>query len=265
MLVNGFPATIPIRLSIAIKRFCLCSNKPSLEKRELKLREAATATQQYQDEMQPTMVTASSGNGEENLDGWPYCRLLGLAINAASPQEYSFEDGNDDLQLAKNDKARIIRSKKHKDLVRFPLRDEADVLTFLDARVEPLTGRTTLIVCPVVDVINEYLNSVELATCKHDPFKAIRTLGSDLFVTDKAYFPKLTKYETMMNAWRGENVEISFGVYQCDGTMEIISCGFVGHVFRKRLSYTFSGISSNTFARNTCPTANISTIIQQNC
>ncbi|KAL1497219.1 hypothetical protein ABEB36_008215 [Hypothenemus hampei] len=163
-----------------------------------------------------------------------------------------------------------------------------EVLTFLDAHCECTKGwlvallsvikkdRKT-VVCPVIDNIHDntfaYIKSFELhwgafnwnlqfrwytiggrqlAVRKLDPTKpfATPTMAGGLFAIDKNYFFEIGSYDENMSIWGGENLELSFRIWQCGGQIEIAPCSHVGHVFRKSSPYSFPGGLDKTLYAN---------------
>ncbi|EDO37266.1 predicted protein, partial [Nematostella vectensis] len=164
-----------------------------------------------------------------------------------------------------------------------------EVLTFLDSHceatpgwLEPLLVRIAEdrrnVVCPVIEVINADDFRYQASDVIHErggftwdlffTWKAIPeaekkrrkdetdyirspTMAGGLFAIHKKYFYDLGSYDSKMEIWGGENLEMSFRIWMCGGQLEIVPCSRVGHVFRKYTSpYKFPKGTTTTLARN---------------
>jgi len=172
---------------------------------------------------------------------------------------------------------------------------KAPVVTFLDSHcectdgwLEPLLDRIarnrTNVVCPVIDVISDdtleyhYRDSGGVnvggfdwnlqfnwhAVPDHEKKRhshtaeAVRspTMAGGLFSIDMKFFETLGTYDSGFDIWGGENLELSFKTWMCGGTLEIVPCSHVGHIFRKRSPYKWrSGV--NVLRRNSIRLAEV--------
>ncbi|XP_022917093.1 putative polypeptide N-acetylgalactosaminyltransferase 9 isoform X2 [Onthophagus taurus] len=170
----------------------------------------------------------------------------------------------------------------------------APVLTYLDSHCECTTGwleplldriarNSTTVVCPVIDVIDDttleykfkegYVNvggfdwnlqfnwhavpqkekarRVHASEPVHSP-----TMAGGLFSIDKEFFERLGTYDSGFDIWGAENLELSFKSWMCGGTLEVVPCSHVGHIFRTRSPYKWrSGV--NVLRRNSVRLAEV--------
>lgn len=159
---------------------------------------------------------------------------------------------------------------------------KGDVLLFLDSHceatdlwLEPLVQRikenNKVFICPVIDIINDktleynavdpyyfqlggfdwtghftWINRKE-SDAQREPTRVAKspTMAGGLFAVDRKYFFEVGAYDEDMQIWGGENLELSFRVWQCGGRVEIHPCSHVGHIFRDFHPYSFNGVDSH--------------------
>ena len=83
------------------------------------------------------------------------------------------------------------------------------------------------------------------------------TMAGGLFSIDREYFYHIGAYDEGMRIWGGENLEMSFRIWMCGGTLLISTCSRVGHVFRKTTPYTFPGGTSQIVNHNNARLAEV--------
>ncbi|XP_038596842.1 polypeptide N-acetylgalactosaminyltransferase 15 isoform X1 [Tachyglossus aculeatus] len=154
-------------------------------------------------------------------------------------------------------------------------RAAGDVLVFMDSHcechrgwLEPLLSRIASnrnrVVTPVLDVIDwktfQYFHSEDLQQgvfdwkldfhwallpeqerkVRQSPISPIRSpvVPGGVVAMDRHYFQNTGAYDSLMSLWGGENLELSIRVWLCGGSVEILPCSRVGHVYRNQASTT---------------------------
>ncbi|XP_074658980.1 polypeptide N-acetylgalactosaminyltransferase 13-like isoform X2 [Tubulanus polymorphus] len=174
-------------------------------------------------------------------------------------------------------------------------RAKGKVITFLDSHcecaegwLEPLLAEIhkdrKSVVCPIIDVISddtfEYIAGSdmtwggfnwklnfrwypipqrEMDRRSGDRSVPARTptMAGGLFSIERNFFYEIGSYDKGMDIWGGENLEMSFRIWMCHGTLLIGTCSHVGHVFRKASPYSFPGGTVKIINKNNARLAEV--------
>jgi len=151
----------------------------------------------------------------------------------------------------------------------------SEVVTFMDAHCEVTQGwleplleyikdDPTTVAVPVTDDINSdtfeyyygwYVPSIggftwqmyfqwrfmssEQENSRKSPAEPIRTptISGGLFAVNRKFFLKIGAWDSGMDVWGGENIELSFRVWMCGGKLLVFPCSHIGHVSRDINTY----------------------------
>ncbi|XP_037858838.2 polypeptide N-acetylgalactosaminyltransferase 15 [Chlorocebus sabaeus] len=198
-------------------------------------------------------------------------------------------------------------------------RATGDVLVFMDAHcechpgwLEPLLSRIagdrSRVVSPVIDVIDwktfQYYPSKDLQRGVLDwkldfhweplpehvrkalqsPISPIRSpvVPGEVVAMDRHYFQNTGAYDTLMSLRGGENLELSFKAWLCGGSVEILPCSRVGHIYgnqdapspvdqeatlrnKVRIAETWLGSFKETFYRHNPEAFSLSKVEKPDC
>ncbi|KAI6215525.1 Polypeptide N-acetylgalactosaminyltransferase [Aphelenchoides besseyi] len=160
---------------------------------------------------------------------------------------------------------------------------KGEVVVFLDSHceanngwLEPILQRIkderTAVVCPIIDFISAesmaYSGDRSVGSVggfwwslhfRWDPipeeelkrrksaidYVRSPTMAGGLLAANRKYFLEVGGYDSGMDIWGGENLEISFRVWMCGGSIEFIPCSRVGHIFRAGHPYNMTGPGNN--------------------
>uniref|UniRef100_A0A3Q3FGJ9 Polypeptide N-acetylgalactosaminyltransferase n=1 Tax=Labrus bergylta TaxID=56723 RepID=A0A3Q3FGJ9_9LABR len=193
-------------------------------------------------------------------------------------------------------KVKLVRNQKREGLIRGRMigasHASGEVLVFLDSHCEvnsdwlqplltPILKDAHTVVCPVIDIISADTLTYSPSPIvrggfnwglhfKWDPVPPAQlsgpegatgpirspTMAGGLFAMNRKYFNELGQYDSGMDIWGGENLEISFRIWMCGGQLLIVPCSRVGHIFRKRRPYGSPG-GQDTMAHNSLRLANV--------
>ncbi|XP_070566275.1 polypeptide N-acetylgalactosaminyltransferase 13-like isoform X2 [Ptychodera flava] len=194
-------------------------------------------------------------------------------------------------------KVKILRLAQREGLIRARLRGSeiarGQVLLFLDSHVECNVGWLEPLLQRISEnrstVVSPIIDRIDATTFSYAPASAVRggfswdmrfvwkpipgyekrrrkdetwpirspTMAGGIFAIDREFFYRIGRYDPGLEIWGAENLELSFKIWMCGGSLELIPCSRVGHVFRKSQPYKFPEGNIKTYMRNNMRVAEV--------
>mmetsp|Transcript_17769 Transcript_17769/g.50082 ORF Transcript_17769/g.50082 Transcript_17769/m.50082 type:complete len:420 (+) Transcript_17769:3-1262(+) len=200
-----------------------------------------------------------------------------LFVDDANPANTSYKE----LLEGLHPKVRVHRNAERQGLTKAKVtgaeNTKAPVIVFMEPHciankqwAEPLLERLAaepkLVAVPVIDALKESNTNVywylenpwggfnwdmnfkwpgKISERNHswrspDPFPT-PALSGGILALRREWWEESGQYDAGMREWGGENVEMSLRMWRCGGSIEIVPCSRIGHMFRKSRPYTFHG------------------------
>lgn len=93
-----------------------------------------------------------------------------------------------------------------------------------------------------------YTNPAGIVHGDNKPYTSPGTSGG-IFAMRKDWFQKLGLFDTGMREWGGDHMELTMKVWRCGGSIEIIPCSRVGHLYRDPAHRPYN-VEVNTVVHN---------------
>lgn len=130
----------------------------------------------------------------------------------------------------------LLRIKQKPTAIVFPIIDTISATTFYyqgDKKVTSVGGFLWNLHFQWNPIPQSTLKNQKVIT---DPIPS-PTIFDGVLAANKTFFFEIGSYNSDMDNWGGENLELSFRVWMCGGSIEIVPCSHVGHVFRNGYPY----------------------------
>ncbi|XP_033126931.1 polypeptide N-acetylgalactosaminyltransferase 13-like [Anneissia japonica] len=77
------------------------------------------------------------------------------------------------------------------------------------------------------------------------------------FAVHKKFFEHIGMFDAGMDGWGAENIELSFRTWMCGGSIEVVPCSRIFHLFRGVQQYSYPNGMQEGFIRNSMRTAEL--------